>query len=156
ERYSRNVGRPIGANEVSCSLSHRVAMQMLLDGGARHGIIFEDDFRIDDIPAFRALVENLVRHESAWDCVKLAGSRMPGAFRQLQLRDGFVLAAPLFKLTNSAGYMLSRRAAEIIRRNIVPIDAHYDYLLDRPWRFGLRYRIVRPFPVTQNLSIPST
>lgn len=113
-------------------------------------MIFEDDLSIDDIPAFDRLVDALTRQCNRWDIVKLSGTRrrtLP--VPEARVDKKHVLAVPLLKTTGACCYMINRRGAEIIPKALEPFTDHFDHQLDQPWRFGLRYRIVHPFPVRE-------
>jgi glycosyl transferase, family 25 len=156
DRFERIIGRALSPNEIGCALSHVRAMQAFLDSKVPCAIILEDDFFVPDAATFPGIVDDLMRIPHAWDHVKLSGRRYSGAVPQARLRNGFILAAPIFRLSNAVGYLLNRRAARVILRALFPIDSCFDHLLDRPWRYEIRYRIVQPFPVVQNRSFRST
>jgi glycosyl transferase, family 25 len=155
--FERNVGRRISAGEVAIYLSHSLAIAAFQCSSARFGLILEDDFFVRDGRAFVQMLEALARNADRWDIVKLSGARRhPLPVRQLTLTDKYVLGAPLCKTTGNAAYLMNQRAAAIVQRALRPFQDHFDHQFDQPWRYGLRYRVVYPFPVLENRAFRHT
>jgi GR25 family glycosyltransferase involved in LPS biosynthesis len=148
--FARNVGRGISGSEIALHLSHMKATEAFLESGSSAGLIFEDDFVIDDLSTFKRVTSALMRCPGCWDIVKLSGvHRYSLPVKQACLVAPHVLAAPLLKLTGATCYLINRLAAAIILERLPPINDHFDHRLDQPWLFGLNYRIVHPFPVRE-------
>jgi glycosyl transferase family 25 len=148
--FARNVGRGISGSEIALHLSHMKAMEAFLESGSSAGLIFEDDFVIDDLSTFKRVASALMRCTACWDIVRLSGAhRYSLPVKQACLVAPHVLAAPLLKLTGATCYLINRRAAAIILERLPPINDHFDHRLDQPWLFGLNYRMVHPFPVRE-------
>jgi glycosyl transferase, family 25 len=100
--------------EISCSLSHLKAMRAFTAGGAPHAVIFEDDVVLSpSLPGFLTAFEaappafGLVKLETFDEPLRLKPGN-EGEIAGVALRRGFGGSS------GSAGYIVSRRAAEII------------------------------------------
>lgn len=132
------------AGEVGCYLSHIRVFERFLESGAARCVVLEDD--VECLPALPGVLRSLFERDD-WDLAKLfcfhAGCPLPVR----RLAGGHRLCVHLTRTTSSAGYALNRRAAEVLRRTLLPLSLQVDHALDRPWESGLRVRGVRPLPV---------
>src|SRR5882672_7262291 len=53
ETFARHVGRNVTGGEISVYLSHTKALRAFLESPKLFALVFEDDFSIDDILAFK-------------------------------------------------------------------------------------------------------
>jgi len=154
--YARHMGRRYSHNEFACAFSHLLAMKEFLATDAAYGIILEDDFIIPDDETFGVTLATLIGNAGVWDFVKLGGIRNPWAVAQMTVSPRGKLAAPLFKCTGAVAYLVNRDAAAKIVEKFFPLTAHFDHQLDHPWRWRIKYRVVRPWIVNQSYSFAST
>lgn len=141
-RYHHRVMR---VNEVACYMSHIKALRQFLATDFDAALILEDDAVVaDDITE---VIAGLGRHANAWDLVKLYASH-PGTqvFRE-QLTGKHKLISYLTQTGRSAGYIVSREAAEKLLKQLLPIRLPFDHIFDRNFEHGLRVRGVTPMPV---------
>lgn len=129
-------GGPLGEiprGDKCCSLSHRDAWQRLVDSGASHAAVLEDDVVLKDGARF-------VLHGDDWipkgiDLIKLEHYGPPGQSVLLsdfaEIGHGFRIARMHSRHTGAAAYILSRRAAEILLA-IPRFDLPVDHLLFNP------------------------
>lgn len=94
--FARNVGRGISGGEIAVHLSHMKAIEAFLESGSSSGLIFDDDFVIDDMSAFRRSIRALMRCSTCWHIVRLSGMphRHPLLVKQACLIAPHMLAAP--------------------------------------------------------------
>lgn len=143
--FDRVLGKAPNANELGCYFSHIAAMRAFLADGGDAAIILEDDARLtEQLPH---IVDDLLARRDEWDLVKLAGFHrgLPTTMRALP--GGHRLVTFLSQHRGSAGYMLTRRAAECYVANLLPMNLPYDHALEKAWRFGIRMRGVLPHPI---------
>lgn len=143
--YRIRVGKQPNKNEIGCYLSHLHAMRTFLEGDATHALILEDDAVLPG--DFKALLDEVLAASAHWDILRLSSSR---AGRYLQLRDlaaGRRLVINTRVLKNTAGYLISRLAAQRCLESLLPMRRPYDVALDRDWTMGLRSACVVPFPI---------
>lgn len=144
QRWTR---RPMTLREVATYGTHRCGWQRLLETGADHALLLEDDFIITDPAALRRLLENAaVLMTPDVDMLKLFD--FPNSIRNgwaLQ-RDvaGESLLFPRFPKVGTVGYVLAARGAEkFLRRERVfrPVDEDLRYY----WELGLNvWTMARP------------
>lgn len=153
--FMANHGRPVKPAEVGCYLSHlRVCRLFLEQSSHEFALILEDDVKF--APDFMAVLDGLLQHTQDWDLVRLSGFHSGGPVGIRQLSPGRELAIMFFKQTNSAAYLINRRAAQAMLDRLVPMTVPYDHAFDRPWALGLKARMVSPLPVELDWAQEST
>lgn len=117
---------PLSESEVGCFLSHRKCWELIANGHQSYGCVFEDDVLLSDRL-------KLFLSDSQWipgdaDVVKLetAGDRIWLDTPVIDLAEGFKLGRLRSVHYRTAGYILSRRAAEhllsVSQQFYVPVD----------------------------------
>ena len=119
--------------ELACSDSHRLALEALIESGAPRAAIFEDDVVLSTalkpfLAAFDAAPPpfDLVRLETYDEPLRLS----PG---QDGIIDGIALRRAYSWAAGAAGYIVSRRAAEIIVRSKAFRQTQVDRALFNPY-----------------------
>ena len=144
DAFKRKHGKMPLPGEVGCYLSHVWAMRRFLHTDKPFLLILEDDLRVGrDMPS---VVNALIDRADQWDVVMLSGVRSGSPLSVAKLMDEYTLAVPLSRYAGSSCYLLSRKAAEIYLRDLLPMSLPYDHEYDRAWARGLRVRIVTPAP----------
>jgi len=130
----------LGTAERACALSHRRAQQRLLDSGADHALILEDDALPGErLPRF--LDEG---HHRLAPLVLLFHSRAR-VYRRAVPLFGTTVAYPLaIGCTSAVAYTLDRRAATALVRANTPVRRTADWPLDLS---GLGAQVVMPMIV---------
>jgi glycosyl transferase, family 25 len=151
-RYRLRHGRHVRPGEIGCYLSHLAAMQAFLATDASHALILEDDATL--LPALPEVLAHATSREavSTWDVLKLESRRRGFKLALLQLTSAHALCVNLFRSTGSAGYVLSRHAAQVYLDKLLPIGQPFDHAFDRGWFLGLRMREVAPLVVSGQMS----
>ena len=138
---------------VACFESHRRAWQALLDSGAPHGMILEDDLMI--APGLRAFqtpeaipgTADLIKIETNGNRIHLA--RKP----QLALVEGHLLAGLRSYHSGTGGYIISARLARQLlqqsRTSLKPVD---DFLFGADAQQAIDILQMVPAPVVQGAS----
>lgn len=142
--FKRKHGKMPLPGEVGCYLSHVWAMQRFLQTDREYLLILEDDLRIG--PDMPRVVQALLDCESAWDVVMLSGIHPGPPLVVRRLGSGYALSVPLVRYAGSSCYLLSRYAAQVYLRDLLPMSLPYDHEYDRAWARGLKTRVVRPAP----------
>lgn len=144
DAFKRKHGKMPLPGEVGCYLSHVWAMRRFLQTDKPFLLILEDDLRVGrDMPS---VVNALIDRADQWDVVMLSGVHSGSPLSVAKLMDEYTLAVPLSRYAGSSCYLLSRKAAEIYLRDLLPMSLPYDHEYDRAWARGLRVRIVTPAP----------
>ena len=148
QRYRRRHGREVRPGEIGCYLSHIAAMQAFLATDASHALILEDDATL--LPALPEVLARATSREAVatWDVLKLESRRTGFKLALLQLTSAHALCVNLFRSTGSAGYVLSRHAAQVYLDKLLPIGQPFDHAFDRGWFLGLRMREAAPLVVS--------
>lgn len=152
--YQRCHGKDLNPAEVGCYLSHLACLRLFLAGPAQHALILEDDA---DFPAdFEPLLDHLLAIHDRWDIVKLSGFHSGTPVRIAKLNAPYALAVPLSRHMNANSILFSRRAAETLLAQMLPMFLPYDHALERAWLFGLKLRIVTPSPCPSETDLLTT
>jgi glycosyl transferase, family 25 len=153
--YMRKHGKRLNPAEVGCYLSHIKALEAFLaHPTAQFGLILEDDvsFCDDFLPTLNALMAST----SAWDMVRLSGFHSGTPVRSLYLTPERQLCVMLSRQTNSAAYLVNRKAASLMVKHLLPMELPYDHAFDKPWEMQLKARMVHPLPTKLDWDEPST
>lgn len=142
--FKRKHGKMPLPGEVGCYLSHVWAMRRFLQTDRQYLLILEDDLRLG--PDMPQVVNALMERSEQWDVVMLSGVRSGRPLHVSQLLGRYTLAVPLSRYAGSSCYLVSRHAAEVYLRDLLPMSLPYDHEYDRAWARGLKIRIVTPAP----------
>lgn len=152
--YRRRHGKEPVLGELGCYLSHVAVMREFLAGDARFALVLEDDVILKD--TLPAVVQGLAAHADRWDMVKLSGVHSGTPVPYLEVAPGHRLAVMLSRCTGSSAYLMNRRAAEAYAAGLLPMALPYDHVFDQGWRFGLKVRMVTPWPCGHDDQIETT
>lgn len=142
--FKRKHGKMPLPGEVGCYLSHVWAMRRFLQTDRQYLLILEDDLRLG--PDMPQVVSALMERSEQWDVVMLSGVHSGRPLHVSQLLGRYTLAVPLSRYAGSSCYLVSRHAAEVYLRDLLPMSLPYDHEYDRAWARGLKIRIVTPAP----------
>jgi glycosyl transferase family 25 len=148
DMYWRLHGSRARMGEIGCYLSHIKVMRRLLESTHDYGLILEDDASL--APSLPRLLDRVAADPPGrdWDVLKLESRRRGMPLRLRGLTEEHALCVNLFRSTGSAGYLLTRHAADAYLARLLPMRLPYDHAFDRGWHFGLRLREVRPLVVS--------
>ena len=148
EAFKRKHGKMPLPGEVGCYLSHVWAMRRFLETDREYLLILEDDLRIG--PDMPAVVNELINCSNEWDVVMLSGIHRAMPMRVSNITSQYSLAVPLLRYSASSCYLVSRHAAQVYLRDLLPMSLPYDHEYDLAWARGLKTRIVMPAPCLYN------
>ncbi|MBR9843561.1 MAG: glycosyltransferase family 25 protein [Rhodobacteraceae bacterium] len=127
-------------SEFACLESHRLGWQKMLDEGAEHAVILEDDLVFS--PGFGAALDAILRDAPPFDCIKLDGI----AWRLRlgpEIPCGDVALRPLLQLAiSAAAYVISRRGAQKMLAQTESYRDPVDLLLFDPRPDWTQYQAV--------------
>jgi glycosyl transferase family 25 len=146
--YQSKHGKTSLPGELGCYLSHVRAIDTFLASESPCAIILEDDAILE--AGFVQGIEDLLKHASRWDMVKLSGVHSGTPLRVLQLNQNHALAVMFSKCTGSSAYILNRRAALAYKQDLLPMTLPYDHEFDKGWKYGIKVRSVSPFLIAHN------
>lgn len=151
--FARRWGKAPNPGAYGCYMSHYRAMQAFLDEGADIGLIVEDDAVLG--PDLREAIDDAIGCRQQWDVAKLGGYHWGWPAKVADLGAGRCLVAFLQRQTGSVAYLLNRRAAKSYVAGLLPMRVPFDHELDKAWRYRMRVRGIRPFPISIS-GLPST
>lgn len=145
--YRRRHGKLPNAGQIGCYLSHLRALDTFLESDHDFGIICEDDI----LPAsdLYSVVHEAAEHSEVWDILRLSGFHNSHPRSFVQLSGGYSIAVNFTRLCGTGAYMLNRKAAEVLRKALVPMWLPIDHALDREWSYGLTAASIHPLPISQ-------
>jgi glycosyl transferase family 25 len=124
---------PLPLGDRCCTLSHRLAWEALVNSGAAHAVVLEDDVRL--APAAAALLADGGWVPPELDLIKLEHfgpeSQKVLVREERPLPGGLKMARLASKHTGAAAYVLSRRAAQRLL-SLAQFDLPVDHLLFNP------------------------
>lgn len=140
-------GRKVIPAEVGCYLSHVECARRLLASDAEHALILEDDVAFP--PDFLNLLRLALSESDDWDILRLSTMNKGPKFGYRRLGDGRSLAIALTREKGAGAYVINRKAALWITRDLMPMRLSYDIAFDLEYLDGLRAVFVDPVPVDQ-------
>ncbi len=144
--FSLRMLRVLSLGEIACAMSHRLALQRIVDGGHPYGIVLEDDAILPD--DFSDWIDSLSAYPDDMELVKLSGHYAPyqhaWKFGEHKQRD--ILFAPRCS-SGTACYLVKAGAAKKLAANLSIIDEPIDRLLANQYRNRINLYEVCPFPV---------
>lgn len=147
KKFQRCHGRNINIFEIACYLSHLKALQLFLESSDQFAMICEDDLFVK--PDCKEVVEAALAQASFWNILRLTGLRKGRFFRVKQLLEPYFLTLHFGRLKGAGAYLIDRKAASILVKELLPMWLPWDHAIDREWNFGLRALAVEPFPMSQ-------
>ena len=147
KKFRRFHGRGVNIFEVACYLSHLKAMKLFLESNDEFAMICEDDLFLKS--GCKEAVEAALASSSRWNILRLTGLHEGNAWQLQQLTANYFLTLHLGRLKGAGAYLIDRRAASILVKELLPMWLPWDHAVDREWFFGLRALAVAPFPISQ-------
>lgn len=139
-------GRRRAPAEIGCYFSHIAALRAFLDSDAEHALILEDD--VTFAPDFIAMMEASLARGDDWDILRLSTVNTGRAIPFSRLFGRYRLAIALTREKGAGAYMVNRRAARWLVRQL-PMRLAYDIMFDLEYLAGLRAVFVTPLPCQQ-------
>ena len=152
-RYRLAHGKRTNPAEVGCYLSHLKALALFLQSGEDFALVCEDDIKpVDKLPT---VLGEALEHSDDFDILRLSGFHRGTPVRAVKLRCGYSLCHNLTRQTGAGAYLVNRRAAENLTRNLRPMWLPFDHAFDREWAWGGKAMCLDPMPVLQNQGFSS-
>jgi glycosyl transferase family 25 len=152
--YSQSLGFKIPRGYLGCALSHRIALQTIVERGIDVGIVFEDDTDLSDDFAERVGAALAVPRE--WDVLKLGALLHKHARGKILAHSGYgtIVRLPIPSYLTNA-YAASNTGARKLLSAFFPIREFLDIRLQTPWRTGVDVCELLPYPA-RPAGMPST
>ena len=138
-------GRDLLGGEIGVLLSHRAALQRLVDESAPHALILEDDVVFAE--AFTGVVRELMRHPAHWDLVRFFGDEKHARRTQrpiLPLGGGYWMTRLATSPGEAHSYLISQAGARKLLRRLWRTSTPIDTMMGQPWKTGLAVFSVLP------------
>ncbi len=155
EKAVRQGGRALSPGEVGCALSHLKAYRTFLDSGAELALVLEDDAALR--PDFRSMLEGVVQAVD-WQETDLLLLSHVQKYTEWGARPlvGDLRLVHTVTAYNGNGYLITRRGAEALLRELQPVFVPADSWNYLRKRGVLRIRAVIPYLVNHStLSVDS-
>jgi GR25 family glycosyltransferase involved in LPS biosynthesis len=128
----RRTNRPLSRGEIAAYATHRKAWRALVDSGAPHGLVLEDDFGIRDPDGLAVAIARADELLSGRDIVKLYDFPRNGRQDYAAIRDvgPFRLGKWRYPSAGTVAYLISRGGAQKLlqRRSVFrPVDEDLKY-----------------------------
>lgn len=140
-------GRRVIPAEVGCYLSHVECARRLLESDAEYALILEDDVAFP--PDFTRLLQLALADATDWDILRLSTMNTGPKLGYRKLPDGRSFAIALSREKGAGAYIINRKAATWITRDLMPMRLSYDIVFDLEHLAGLRSAFIDPVPVNQ-------
>jgi len=147
EKFRRRHGRLTNIFEVACYLSHIKAMKAFLDSDESHAIICEDD--LYPTKDTTRVIGRLMESAHFWNIARITGLSPGTPWKVASLGDGYDLNVQMGRLKGCGAYIVDRKAAASLVKQLLPMWLPWDHAADREWPFGLKAVSVSPFPISQ-------
>ncbi len=139
--------RSLSTGEICCYVGHRRVWQQFLDDNIDYAIIFEDDFKIEDLQKLIASINDCIKFSNDWDVIKFFDYR-PKEIVVSKNAGGTEIVAYKYPASGSVGYVVNRAAAKSLlkrRKFFRPVDEDMAFM----WEFNIRIWSVIPNPVSE-------
>jgi glycosyl transferase family 25 len=145
--YILKHGKKVNPREVACYSSHLKALKMFLNSSEEYGLICEDDIEFN--VNFLNILEECLKTNQKFDILRLAGSEdkkkeKGNPIKLFELERDYYLSLNLTYKPIAACYLINRKAAKSILKNMKVMHLPYDYALDRDWFLGVRSMTISP------------
>lgn len=151
ERRKRFTEYPLSDNEIGCWLSHRRAMQALLDSGEDMAAVVEDDAELP--PDFAAVLKAVAERKPPFDFIFLHRKfkKHEKFYPCMRLLPDLHLGVVGYAHMGAIAYIVSREGAQKFLRYAPRFVHAVDKEIHRYWANGLRvYGLERPVVVTND------
>lgn len=146
--YKLAHGKKTNLAELGCYFSHIKAIQEFLASGQPEALIMEDDVELSN--DFETVLDQALKHSERFDMLRLSGLHSGTPLQILKLDDDYNLSMFITRQTGAGAYLVNRKAANKIVKNLLPMWLPYDHAFDREWTMGFKTLCVDPLPVIQN------
>lgn len=142
--FALRMGRPAVPGEIGCYASHLKAMKEFLATDFDFCLICEDDV-VPNADLMNVLCESL--EIPGWDLLRAAKCREKGFHVWRKLPCGTAIGTNMKGFAYSAAYVVSRKGAETILKNLVPMRLPFDLAIHRGW-LNVREASLMPCPIS--------
>jgi glycosyl transferase, family 25 len=146
-RLRRWHGQTTNMGAIGCYLSHINCMRAFLETEDQTAMIAEDDGR--PVPELKAIVDSALKYQECWDILRLCGFHDPHPVEYANLVGEYRLTKCFTRLCGTGAYVVTRHAAKVLLKSLMPMCLPIDHALDREWAYGLRASAVMPLPISQ-------
>jgi glycosyl transferase family 25 len=130
-RVSPSFGVHMGHGDIACTMSHGIAMKIVVRRGYECAMIFEDDACL--APRFAERATRLLSEAAGWDVLKFSGSSVPPFDRRER-----EIIWPILPSLHCQGYAITMEGARKLMPFTDPPYDCFDLLMQQVWRTRLR------------------
>ncbi|MHB8882226.1 MAG: glycosyltransferase family 25 protein [Thermodesulfovibrionales bacterium] len=140
-------GKRPNPSEIGCYLSHLKAIGLFMESGDDYGLIAEDDITVAE--PCRELIEKSIGFCEHWDMLRLSGLHHGTPLRCFPLSGSYFLGICLTRQTGAGAYVINRKAARNLLRQLKVMRLPFDHAFDREWLCDFKTMVLVPLPVSQ-------
>jgi glycosyl transferase family 25 len=147
-------GRDLMGGEIGVLMSHRAALQRIVDDGLARALVLEDDVIFAD--GFTDVIQALVQHPDAWELVRFLGDAKHARRKQrriLPLGGGHWLTRLPTSPGEAHAYLINRAGAAKLLRRLKRTSTPIDTLMGQPWKTGIGVLSVYPGVAWQDTAL---
>ncbi len=139
-------GRILTPTTVACNLSHIKVLKLFLESDQEHALICEDD--VTSVPELPEIIEDVLKFEDSIDFVRFCAFRQKPYIAFAALRNGYKLVSDLGGGSSNGGYLVNRKAAQILLKILRPMRVNADVAIYYGIPNGIREATIAPLPIT--------
>ncbi len=147
-KYRLAHGKRTSMGELGCYFSHIKALKQFLETDKDHALIMEDDIEFAD--GFKQILDEALVYDNHFDLLKLCDIHRGIKLPVLTLPSKFQLSINFVRQTGSGGYLVNRKAAQMMIENLLPMWLPYDHAFDREWDFNVEALSIDPNIIMQS------
>ncbi len=145
--YHLRHGKKTNPAELGCYFSHIKALEKFLATKDSLAMIVEDDVQLfHDLPQIIGLTLKL---SDQWDILRLSGYHSGLPLKIARLTNQHYLCCNLGRQTGAGAYLINKKAATRMVKQLLPMKLPYDHAFDQEWLLGIKALFVKPLPTSQ-------
>jgi glycosyl transferase, family 25 len=146
--YKKTMGHIPKFGTIGASLSHIKAWQTFLESNYEYALIFEDDVSFDYVKLVDT-IQQLMNCLPLWDIVSFNIMHHGFPLRIKKLQGEEKLVVYLTEIASAGALLVSRKAAQKLYDNALPIIMPIDYYFTNTWNLNLIFAGIEPRIVKQ-------
>ncbi len=147
-KYRLAHGKRTSMGELGCYFSHIKVLKLFLKTDKDHALIMEDDIEFAD--NFKQILEEALAYDNHFDFLKLCDIHRGKKLPVLTLPSKYQLSVNFVRQTGAGGYLVNRKAAEMMIEKLLPMWLPYDHAFDREWGFDVVTLSINPNIIFQS------
>ena len=140
-------GRGWAPRELGCYLSHIECLKKFVASEHDYALILEDDATVDQ--NLLSILTKATQFSEHWNMLRLSTVNR-GKWFPVRNIGNHNLSVCLSREKGAGGYLVDRKAAQIMVRKLLPMRLAWDIAFDLEWFLGFKTLGVYPMPIQQD------